>query len=80
MKLKGRGVYFQLLNAPKHYLNTGKKKMGRKKKTKKYILLQKNKSQEKKLVSTQRYIDRGMSVIPLFIIVKNWGKNQQGIG
>ena len=54
--------------------------MGRKKKTKKYILLQKNKSQEKKLVSTQRYIDRGMSVIPLFIIVKNWGKNQQGIG
>ena len=79
MKLKGRGVYFQLLNAPKYYLNTGKKN-GEEKKTKKYILLQKNKSQEKKLVSTQRYIDRGMSVIPLFIIVKNWGKNQHGIG
>ena len=79
MKLKGRGVYFQLLNAPKHYLNTGKKN-GEEKKTKKYILLQKNKSQEKKLVSTQRYLDRGMSVIPLFIIVKNWGKNQHGIG
>ena len=64
MKLKGRGVYFQLLNAPKYYLTTGKKKWGEKK----------NKSQEKKLVSTQRYIDRGMSVIPLFILVKNWGK------
>lgn len=31
MKLKGRGVYFQLLNAPKYYLTTGKKKWGEKK-------------------------------------------------
>ena len=34
MKLKGRGVYFQLLNAPKYYLTTGKKKWGEKKKQK----------------------------------------------
>ena len=75
MKLKGRGVYFQLLNASNYYLNTGKKKMGEKQnKTKQNILLQKNKSQEKKLVSTQSYIDREMSVVPLYILVKNWGK------
>lgn len=71
MKLKGRGVYFQLLNASNYYLNTGKKNGG---KTKQNILLPKNKSQEKKLVSTQRYIDREMSVVPLYILVKNWGK------
>ena len=77
MKLKGRGVYFQLLNASNYYLNTGKKKNGGKtkqNKTKQNILLQKNKSQEKKLVSTQSYIDREMSVVPLYILVKNWGK------
>ena len=76
MKLKGRGVYFQLLNAPKYNTWTLAKKNGGKTKqnkkntpSKKFSFITYSfKSQGKKLVSTQRYIEKCPSSGPIFWI------------